>query len=269
MDYFAQHFFNGDDRRAAYARSRGERESFVETIAKGLAKSAVKRMAADGHDGRSRAGGIDADDLRSLGGFVMGMMGRRDDNKRREAPRHRDRRKRGREFEEETARNRYREDDEGSNYRVRFASPRNYNYYSPDQRWAEPAYPEPPRKHKRDRREWEGVDDSERRRQRRRHEGEPREGSRTSRKVYRRLNLKTLQTELEDMSGTIIKLSARSPGHRDCEFYDKFVSRGGRLQEVIGDTLGRIRKLEERGYGDVGGAEDVVGSERKRRRRRE
>ncbi|ESU08195.1 hypothetical protein SNK03_003123 [Fusarium graminearum] len=59
------------------------------------------------------------------------------------------------------------------------------------------------------------------------------------------IDLKTLKTELEAMSSTIISLNARGASHRDCEFYDRFVRKGGRLQDVIGSTLGQIRGLQD------------------------
>jgi hypothetical protein len=59
------------------------------------------------------------------------------------------------------------------------------------------------------------------------------------------------------MSSTIISLNARGASHRDCEFYDRFVRKGGRLQDVIGSTLGQIRGLQEG---------DTEAEERRRRR---
>ncbi|EMT70916.1 hypothetical protein FOC4_g10009391 [Fusarium odoratissimum] len=73
------------------------------------------------------------------------------------------------------------------------------------------------------------------------------------------LDLKTLKTELEAMSSTIISLNARGAKHRDCEFYDRFVRKGGRLQDVIGSTLGQIRGVMEG---------EVEAEERRRRRDR-
>lgn len=67
--------------------------------------------------------------------------------------------------------------------------------------------------------------------------------------------LDALRTELEAMSDTLTDLNSRSASHSDCEFYDKFVEKGGRLQEAIGETLGRMRDVEE-------------GEGRRRRRRR-
>ncbi|KAF4973461.1 hypothetical protein FZEAL_9323, partial [Fusarium zealandicum] len=81
------------------------------------------------------------------------------------------------------------------------------------------------------------------------------------RRLHRDLDLKTLKTELEAMSSTIISLNARGAKHRDCEFYDRFVRKGGRLQDVIGSTLGQIRGLGE-------GSEEAEEPRREERRKR-
>lgn len=77
-----------------------------------------------------------------------------------------------------------------------------------------------------------------------------------SRRHRRSSKLDALRIELEAMSDTLTDLNSRSASHSDCEFYEKFVEKGGRLQEVIGETLGRMRDAEE---GEGG---------RRRRRRR-
>ncbi|KAK1634863.1 hypothetical protein BDP81DRAFT_396108 [Colletotrichum phormii] len=55
-----------------------------------------------------------------------------------------------------------------------------------------------------------------------------------------------LKEELETLSNTIISLNERQPGHADCEFYDAFMERSGKVQEAIGSVLVQIREREER-----------------------
>ncbi|WYZ39746.1 hypothetical protein EsH8_IV_000087 [Colletotrichum jinshuiense] len=55
-----------------------------------------------------------------------------------------------------------------------------------------------------------------------------------------------LVDSLESLSNTIISLNTRQPGHPDCEFYDAFVERSGKVQESIGAVLTQIREREER-----------------------
>lgn len=96
-----------------------------------------------------------------------------------------------------------------------------------------------------------------------------RRSERRSHRPRPKINLQSLRTELEDMSSTIIGLNARSANHRDCEFYDKFVRKGGRLQERIGDTLGQIRNLEEGGDGYASWHDDERRARKRRRRERD
>ncbi|KAF6807661.1 hypothetical protein CSOJ01_08025 [Colletotrichum sojae] len=55
-----------------------------------------------------------------------------------------------------------------------------------------------------------------------------------------------LKTELEALSNTLISLNERQPGHADCEFYDAFVERSGKVQDGIGAVMVQIREREER-----------------------
>lgn len=55
-----------------------------------------------------------------------------------------------------------------------------------------------------------------------------------------------LKTELEALSNAIISLNERQPGHADCEFYDAFVERSGKVQSAIGSVQVQIREREER-----------------------
>ncbi|OHE96585.1 hypothetical protein CORC01_08183 [Colletotrichum orchidophilum] len=55
-----------------------------------------------------------------------------------------------------------------------------------------------------------------------------------------------LKEELETLSNTIISLNERQPGHADCEFYDAFMERSGKVQEAIGSVLVQIREREDR-----------------------
>ncbi|KXH25250.1 hypothetical protein CSIM01_04194 [Colletotrichum simmondsii] len=55
-----------------------------------------------------------------------------------------------------------------------------------------------------------------------------------------------LKEEMETLSNTLISLNERQPGHADCEFYDAFMERSGKVQEAIGSVLVQIREREER-----------------------
>lgn len=257
MDRFAEQFFGRQDQSS---RSRPpEDPSFMETFAKNLAKSAAKSAARKAmgqsssekrtRDGTRSGNQINPEDFRGVAEFVLGMLGgkneqpQRDDDRKKDKKRKRDKDK---ERSREAPRSRDVEDD-GDKYgsdkerrkrrrhRVTFAEP---YYESPRPEETYYAQPYEPRR----------DEDKEERRRRRR-----------QRRYKRDLDLKTLKTELEAMSSTIISLNARGAKHRDCEFYDRFVRKGGRLQDVIGSTLGQIRGVMEG---------EVEAEERRRRRDR-
>ncbi|RSL60213.1 DNA repair protein RAD5 [Fusarium duplospermum] len=278
MDRFAEQLFGRPERDGNSRARPPENTSFMETFAKNLAKSAARSAAkramgeSSGNRARDRtrggvgAGGvgeINLEDFRGLGSFVLGMLnggnddGRKGEERKKDKKRKRDRDRdrdghRSRGFEDEGER--YASDKERrkkKRHRVTFAEP----YYEfqretyPPPYEPEPQYEPDPREHRRS---------SHRHREsREREEREERRRRRRQRRYRRELDLKSLKTELEAMSSTIISLNARGAKHRDCEFYDRFVRKGGRLQDVIGSTLGQIRGLEE------GGGDD----DRKRRHR--
>ncbi|TDZ73312.1 hypothetical protein CTRI78_v001229 [Colletotrichum trifolii] len=62
----------------------------------------------------------------------------------------------------------------------------------------------------------------------------------------RHTDYEPLKMELEALSDAIISLNERQPDHPDCEFYDTFVERSGKVQEGIGAVMVRIREREER-----------------------
>ncbi|KAF6828203.1 hypothetical protein CPLU01_08682 [Colletotrichum plurivorum] len=80
---------------------------------------------------------------------------------------------------------------------------------------------------------------------RRRDEGED-EHRRRRRRGRHGTDYGPLKTELEALSNTLISLNERQPGHADCEFYDAFVERSGKVQDGIGAVLVQIREREER-----------------------
>ncbi|RSL85901.1 DNA repair protein RAD5 [Fusarium oligoseptatum] len=278
MDRFAEQLFGRPERDSNSRARPPENTSFMETFAKNLAKSAArsaaKRAMGESSGNRTRdrtrggvgAGGvgeINLEDFRGLGSFVLGMLnggnddGRKGEERKKDKKRKRDRDRdrdghRSRGFEDEG--DRYASDKERrkkKRHRVTFAEPyyefQNETYPPPYD--PEPQYEPDPREHRRS---------SHRHREsREREEREERRRRRRQRRYRRELDLKTLKTELEAMSSTIISLNARGAKHRDCEFYDRFVRKGGRLQDVIGSTLGQIRGFEE------GGGDD----DRKRRHR--
>ncbi|KAF5604641.1 DNA repair RAD5 [Fusarium subglutinans] len=261
MDRFAEQFFGRQDQSS---RSRPpEDPSFMETFAKNLAKSAAKSAARKAmgqsssekrtRDGTRSGNQINPEDFRGVAEFVLGMLGskneqpRRDDDRKKDKKRKRDKDKdKDKERSRAAPRSRDVEDDSdkyGSDkerrkrrrHRVTFAEP---YYESPRPEETYDAQPYEPRR----------EEDKEERRRRRR-----------QRRYKRDLDLKTLKAELEAMSSTIISLNARGAKHRDCEFYDRFVRKGGRLQDVIGSTLGQIRGVMEG---------EVEAEERRRRRDR-
>ncbi|KAJ4311757.1 DNA helicase rad5 [Fusarium piperis] len=274
MDRFAEQFF-GRPERDSHSRARPpENTSFMETFAKNFAKSAArsaaKRAMGESSGNRTRdrtrggagAGGvgeINLEDFRGLGSFVLGMLnggnedGRRGEERKKDKKRKRDRDRdrdghRSRGFEDEG--DRYASDKERrkkKRHRVTFAEP----YYEfqgetyPPPYEPEPQYEPDPREHRRSSHRHHQRDSREQ------EEREERRRRRRQRRYRRELDLKSLKTELEAMSSTIISLNARGAKHRDCEFYDRFVRKGGRLQDVIGSTLGQIRGFEE-GGGDEG-----------------
>ncbi|KAM0561430.1 hypothetical protein ACHAPJ_003311 [Fusarium lateritium] len=272
MDKFAEQIFGRPD-HSSRARPP-EDPSFVETFAKNLAKSAArsaaKRAMGQSTSGQrtrdgTRGGGnqINPDDFRGVAEFVLGMLGGKNEQPKRDDDRKRDKkRKRDKEKDRDRDGQRSRDiGDDGDKYgsdkerrkrrrhRVTFAEP----YYDP-QPQEETYYSAPPdyrpRYDREEGRNQEKEDREERRRRRR------------QRRYKRELDLKTLKTELEAMSSTIISLNARGAQHRDCEFYDRFVRKGGRLQDVIGSTLGQIRGLQE-------GDDEAEERRRRRDKRRE
>ncbi|KPM34316.1 hypothetical protein AK830_g12251 [Neonectria ditissima] len=260
MDRFAEQLFGSPDKQSRSRAADGA--GFMATMAKSFASSAAKR-AMESRGGRRSRGAFEAEDFHKLGGLVLEMMsgGGNEGERRRKKRRHRDR-ERGRGRERETDRGappeRTREEPvygsekrkrrhrgSGSPLHVTFAEPlQDFDYPPPRKR-------QPRRRHHHGREEEEQAQAPARERRRPRRHGPA-------------IDLRSLRTELEDMSHTIIGLNARSTSHRDCEFYDKFARRGGRLQEVIGSTLGQIRGMEEN---DGGYGEEEERRERKRRRR--
>ncbi|KAH7244079.1 uncharacterized protein BKA55DRAFT_739673 [Fusarium redolens] len=220
MDRFAEQFFGRQDQSS---RSRPpEDPSFMETFAKNLAKSAAKSAARRAmgqsssekrtRDGTRSGNQINPEDFRGVAEFVLGMLGgkneqpRRDDDRKKDKKRKRDKDKvrsreapRSRDVEDDG--DKYGSDKERRKrrrHRVTFAEP---YYESPRPEETYYAQPYEPRR---------DGDKEERRRRRR------------QRRYKRDLDLKTLKTELEAMSSTIISLNARGAKHRDCEFYDRF-----------------------------------------------
>ncbi|KAM0355274.1 hypothetical protein ACHAO7_009826 [Fusarium culmorum] len=273
MDRFAEQLFGkqGQSSRARLPEEPSFMETFAKNLAKSAAKSAAKRaMGQSSSEKRTRnwargtsSNQINPEDFRGVAEFVIGMLS---SNNKSEQPRKgEDDRKKDRKRKRDKDKDRSREvprsrdmEDEGEKYgsdkerrkrrrhRVTFAEP----YY--DARPQQETYYSPPyeprrrrdRQHdqgqsqgkeeRQSRGEYDETDDREERRRRRR-----------QRRYKRDLDLKTLKTELEAMSSTIISLNARGASHRDCEFYDRFVRKGGRLQDVIGSTLGQIRGLQD------------------------
>ncbi|KAG5748919.1 hypothetical protein H9Q70_008419 [Fusarium xylarioides] len=216
MDRFAEQFFGRQDQSS---RSRPpEDPSFMETFAKNLAKSAAKSAARKAmgqsssekrtRDGTRSGNQINPEDFRGVAEFVLGMLGgkneqpRRDDDRKKDKKRKRDKDK---DRSREAPRSRDVEDD-GDKYgsdkerrkrrrhRVTFAEP---YYESPRPEETHYAQPYEPRR----------DEDKEERRRRRR-----------QRRYKRDLDLKTLKTELEAMSSTIISLNARGAKHRDSPY---------------------------------------------------
>lgn len=240
-------------------------ETFAKNLAKTAAKSAVKHaMGQTSSEKRSRDGvrssnQINPEDFRGVAEFVLGMLGSKSEQPKRDDDRKKDKkRKRDKDKDKDRSRDVPRSRDVGGDgdkygsdkerrkrrrHRVTFAEP----YYDPRQEEQEAYYQPPYEPRHRDYNEPVDEDKEERRRRRR------------QRRYRRDLDLKTLKTELEAMSSTIISLNARGAQHRDCEFYDRFVRKGGRLQDVIGSTLGQIRGLQE--GDDEAGEETEEGQE--------
>jgi hypothetical protein len=280
MDRFAEQFFGRPGRSS---NSQGvDTRGVTEQILHSFASSAAKRaMSYSDPDRKRSGGGFDAEDFHNLGGFVLEMMQGRQDNS---AERRRKKEKKRRNRERERAQERdvkYERDFDISGevpYVPKYSTKRRRrSSQSPlHVKFAEPLedfdYPPPPRKQHRRRRhqreeEQQAQEDYER---------DTRRRQRRSRRQRPKIDLRTLKTDLEDMSSTIINLNARSAGHRDCEFYDKFVRKGGMLQERIGSTLGQIRGWEEEGrgteypydYGDAYGYDEQRRERKERKRRR-
>ncbi|KAJ4022083.1 hypothetical protein NW766_001115 [Fusarium irregulare] len=288
MDRFAEQLFGKQDQssRGRLAQEPSFMETFAKNLAKSAAKSAAKRaMGQTSSEKRTRdwargtsSNQINPEDFRGVAEFVIGML----NSNKNERPRGEDDRKRDKKRKRDKEKDRSREvprsrdvEDEGERYgsdkerrkrrrqRVTFAEP----YY--DSRQEEAYYPppyEPRRRHDRGREREKEQDPSQSQGYREEQDQRPSRGEedredrrrrRRQRRYKKGLDLKTLKTELEAMSSTIISLNARGAQHRDCEFYDRFVRKGGRLQDVIGSTLGQIRGLQEG---------DAEGDERRRRR---
>ncbi|KAI6768125.1 hypothetical protein HG530_006134 [Fusarium avenaceum] len=270
MDRFAGQFFGRQDQssRARLPQDPSFMETFAKNLAKTAAKSAVKHaMGQTSSEKRSRDGvrssnQINPEDFRGVAEFVLGMLGSKSEQPKRDDDRKKDKkRKRDKDKDKDRSRDVPRSRDVGDDgdkygsdkerrkrrrHRVTFAEP----YYDPRQEEQEAYYQPPYEPRHRDYNEPVDEDKEERRRRRR------------QRRYRRDLDLKTLKTELEAMSSTIISLNARGAQHRDCEFYDRFVRKGGRLQDVIGSTLGQIRGLQE-------GDDEAEGRRRRRDKRRE
>ncbi|KAL7767654.1 hypothetical protein ACKLNR_001955 [Fusarium oxysporum f. sp. zingiberi] len=214
MDRFAEQFFGRQDQSS---RSRPpEDPSFMETFAKNLAKSAAKSAARKAmgqsssekrtRDGTRSGNQINPEDFRGVAEFVLGMLGGKNEQPRRDDDRKKDKkRKRDKDKERSREAPRSRDVEDGGDkygsdkerrkrrrHRVTFAEP---YYESPRPEETYYAQPYEPRR----------DDDKEERRRRRR-----------QRRYKRDLDLKTLKTELEAMSSTIISLNARGAKHRDC-----------------------------------------------------
>ncbi|KAM0421633.1 hypothetical protein ACHAPD_000070 [Fusarium lateritium] len=301
MDRFTEQLFGKQNQTA---RSRlPEEPSFMETFAKNLAKSAAKSaakraMGQTSSEKRTRdwargtsSNQINPEDFRGVAEFVIGMLS---SNSKSEQPRKgEDDRKKDRKRKRDKYKDRSKEvprsrdvEDEGEKYgsdkerrkrrrhRVTFAEP----YY--EARPQEETYYPPPyeprrrrdRPHEKDPSQTQGQEQGQEQEQRHSRgeydemeDREERRRRRRQRRYKRDLDLKTLKTELEAMSSTIISLNARGASHRDCEFYDRFVRKGGRLQDVIGSTLGQIRGLQD---GDTEAEERRRKRDRRRREKR-
>ncbi|KAF5664153.1 hypothetical protein FHETE_7204 [Fusarium heterosporum] len=268
MDRFAEQFFGRQDQssRTRLPQDPSFMETFAKNLAKSAAKSAAKRAMGQSYsekrsrDGVRSSGQIGPEDFRGVAEFVLGMLGSKNEQPKRDDDDSKKDRKRKRDKAKDRSRDvpRSRDvDDEGDRYgsdkerrkrrrhRVTFAEP----YYDPRQE-EESYYQQPYEPRHREYNDQEQQDKEERRQRRR------------QRRYRRDLDLKTLKTELEAMSSTIISLNARGAQHRDCEFYDRFVRKGGRLQDVIGSTLGQIRGLQE-------GDDEATERRRRRDKRRE
>lgn len=286
MDRFTEQLFGRSTRTPGGGDTRGLTEQMLHSFASSAAKRAMSY--ADPDRKRSGGGGFEAEDFHALGGFMLDMMqGRKEGNsssserRRKKEKKRRERERRAREEEEATYERdldlsgeapyvptystRRRRRKSQSPLHVKFAEPLEDYDYPPPQ----------PRKSQRRRRREERREEERRRREeeeeeRRRQEEYERDERRRARRARRqrgRIDLRALRTDLEDMSSTIISLNARSAGHRDCEFYDKFVRKGGMLQERIGSTLGQIKGWEEEGGYEYGYDDGRERRERKRRRR--
>ncbi|KAH7140831.1 hypothetical protein EDB81DRAFT_65842 [Dactylonectria macrodidyma] len=260
MDKFAEQLFGRPDK----SRDK-DGPGLMEGIAKTFVKSAASRAMGAASGQRGRGGGFDHEDFRALGGFVLEMLNGD------EAERLRKKQKKRRHSERETDRDMARDGGQdagfgdGTEKRKRrrghklSGSPLHVTFAEPLQDYDYP----PVRKRHRRRREEIPEPEPEPRRSSRHHRRRRSHEDRRSRRRHHdrhRIDLRSLRTELEGMSSTIIGLNARSASHRDCDFYDKFVRKGSRLQEAIGSTLGQIRELD---LPD----EDEERRERKRRRR--
>lgn len=263
MDRFAEQLFGRPAKGTKSSSRDKDGPGFMESIARTFVASAADRAMGQINGQRGRGGGFDHEDFRSLGGFVLEMMNGGDDGDRQ-----RKKSKKRRHSERETTRDMPREKESvqdpgyGGEPRKRrrghrlSGSPLHVTFAEPLQDFDYPPV------RKRHRRRHEDVYEPDSRHSRSdSHRSRRRSHERRSRRRHPRVDLHTLKSELEDMSSTIIGLNARSTTHLDCEFYDKFAHKGGRLQDAIGSTLGQIREL------DGGASSDEERRERKRRRR--
>lgn len=247
MDRLAQHFLNRPSRDAYPTRSH-----FGPPLVETLAKSFVKRaMAGEEKRGRTRRRKAEDVNLQRLGEFMIDMFGEKGEGRRGFEESGSRERRRGLEFENGSSERR-RGDGEGRRRRRR-------RRYSEDEELFENSREEEPREEESRDININSVNPNYPYIHIPQDPQEPSSSSYpiSSRRRHRshRPDFTTLKTELETMSDTLTDLNERSPSHPDCEFYNKFVDRGGQLQVAIGETLGQIREAEER-------------SERRRKRRR-
>ncbi|KAH7144365.1 hypothetical protein B0J13DRAFT_43114 [Dactylonectria estremocensis] len=256
MDKFAEQLFGRPDKDAKYSAKDGP--GLVEGMARTFVKSAASRAMGAASGQRGRGGGFDHDDFRALGGFVLEMLNGD------EAERLRKKAKKRRHSERETDRDGTRDGGQDASFEYgNEKRKRRRGHKLSGSPLHDFDYPPVRKRHRRREQVPDPDPDPEPHRSRRHRRHRSHEDRRPRRRHHHRnsrVDLRSLKAELEGMSSTIIGLNARSATHRDCDFYDKFVRKGSRLQDAIGSTLGQIREL-----GDPD--EDEERRERKRRRR--
>ena len=222
MNILAQQFLN---RAAAKDKdddhySRSSSHDGAVPLMAGLAAlgRAVGVRGGEERRGRERFQRMDRVNLQRLGEYVVDMMEKKDEKKDES-----ERRRRHGEGKRRKRRRRHSHDEDSSNSSKAHTkeqdqpSPKHHSHSPRDlQNTTNPNYPymsipTPSHRHRRD-----------------------------------TLELNALKTELEAMSDTLTDLNSRSASHTDCEFYEKFVETGGKLQERIGETLGRIGEVERK-----------------------